>query len=148
MKRPTCVEFFDARFGRILVKYFGGDPSPIQDDWCWPEFAEAYPHLREKAEKYFETTRTGDPAQAACSMVDDCGSSREWAEGVIERAKTGNPAWAAYYMARYCGSSREWAEGVIEKAKIGDPAWAARYMFCYCGSSQEWYEEIKRKHSE
>jgi len=66
MKRPKCVQEFDVAFGRRLIRHLGGDPALIEEEWCWPEFAKAYPHLREKAERYFETTRTGDPAQAAC----------------------------------------------------------------------------------
>ena len=115
MKRPACVSIFYATFGRRLVRYLGGDPFPIEDSWCWKEFAEAYPHLRKKAEKYFETTRTGDPAWAAYCMADECGSSREWAEGVIERAKIGNFAHAAYCMTRYCGSSQEWYDKIAAR---------------------------------
>ena len=147
MKRLARVQELDTEFGRLLIKHLGGDPSPIKWNWCWREFAEDYPHLREKAEKYFETTRTGDPARAAYNMAHYYGSSREWAEGVIERAKTGNPVWAAYHMVLDYGSSREWAEGVIESAKVGDPAGAAYYMVRYCGSSREWYDEIERKNS-
>jgi len=147
MKRPKCVRTFDADFGRLLIKHLGGDPFSIEDDWCWKEFAEAYPHLREKAEKYFETTRTGDPAEAAYSMAFYDISTREWAEGVIERAKTGDPAKAAHGMVGCCGSSREWAEGVIERAQTGEIEQAAYCMWLLSGSSREWYEEIKRKNS-
>ena len=148
MRRPTCVQNFDARFGRLLIKYLGGDPSPIKNYWCWREFAQTFPHLRKRAEKYFETAKTGDPALAAYHMACDGGSSREWAEGVIERARVGDPEWAAYHMARDGGSSREWAEQVIERASVGYSALAAYRMVLYCGSSREWYEKIKREHAE
>ena len=36
-------------FARELVKHLGGDPAPIQEDWCWRQFCEQYPDLIEKA---------------------------------------------------------------------------------------------------
>ena len=144
-KRPECPDEFTTRFARELVKYLGGNPTPIKDDWCWKEFAEAYPELRQKAERYFESAKTGGPGYAAYRMVHDCGSSREWAERIIEHAQTGNPSWAAFCMVHDCDSSRKWAERVIERAETGNPAWAASKMVHFCGSSPEWAESIKRK---
>lgn len=50
-RKPRCPKDFDAAFGRRLVKYLGGDTSKIKDNWCWEQFAEAFPELREKAER-------------------------------------------------------------------------------------------------
>ena len=115
-RKPKCPCYFTVDFGRELVAYLGGDPAPIQDYWCWGDFAKQYPELRRGAEKYFEQEATqgttGDPSEAVYWMVFFCGSSRAWAESVIERAKVGYPGLAAEKMALHCGSSQEWANGV------------------------------------
>ena len=81
-ERLACPMFFDVAFGRKIVSHLGGNPSDIQDGWCWQDFGERFPELRAKAEKYFAS------------------------------AKKGNPAWAAYWMARACGSEQIWAEKI------------------------------------
>ena len=77
--------------------------------------AANFPGLREKAEQYFESATTGDPAFGAYMMVTYFGSKREWAQEVIESAKTGDPACAAYLMVADCGSKKEWAAKVKHK---------------------------------
>ena len=144
-ERPECPKFFTIEFARELIEYLGGDPTPIEDDWYWEEFARTYPELRKKAERYFESAQTGDPSWAACHMHRCCGSSQEWAERVIENARTGDPAIAAYQMHRFCGSSHEWAERVIESAQVGNPDWAASKMVHFHGSSPKWAKSIKRR---
>ena len=143
MKSPLELpRTLDAEFGRALVAELGGDPEPIEDEWCWRDFARAYPELREKAEAWFAAATAGEAAWAAYCMAYYCGSSRKWAERVIAAATAGDPSWAAYCMARDCGSSREWAEGVIAAAKTGTPADAAYWMVNDCGSSSEWAKEV------
>jgi len=87
MKRPKCPNKFTIDFARELVKYLGGDPTKINNRDCWRSLVRKYPELREKAEKYFATAKTGDPARAAYLMCRACGSSREWAEGVNRKWK-------------------------------------------------------------
>lgn len=124
MKTPKCPDKFSVKFGIELIKYLGGDPLIIENNWCWRDFAKNYPEFREKAESYFASAKTGNPALAAYLMCKNCGSNREWAETIISSAKTGDPAGAAYWMCRDCGSRKEWAESVMLAAKTGDPAWA------------------------
>ena len=110
--KPKCPNTFQLKFACRLVAYLGGDPTPIEDNWCWAEIGRQYPGLVPAAEEYFAAAKTGNPAYAAYGMTRYCGSSREWAEGVIAAAQAGNPASAAYCMERDCGSSREWADKI------------------------------------
>src|SRR3990172_2229690 len=74
-------------FARRWIAAHGADPTPVQDGWCWRDFANAYPQLREA-----------------------------WfAE--IERATVCGPAWAAYYAGLYLGMPRERVYAVIERAR-------------------------------
>lgn len=113
MNGPTCPTIPDVHFGRKLIEYFGGNSSLIKDNWCWADFTEAFPELKEKIEKYFEKAKA---AYAAYCMVKYCGSDRKWAENIIENTKICNSAHAAYCMVEFCGSNREWAEKIIENA--------------------------------
>ena len=106
--KPNCPDSFTAQFGIELVKYLGGDPAPIQNNWCWSEFAKQYSELIPLAEKYFAAATTGDPGYAAYCMVMYCGGSREWAEGVITAATTGDPINAAHLMVMILGSDDIW----------------------------------------
>jgi len=143
--KPECPEEFTTDFGRQLVEYLGGDSAPIENYWCWKHFAKHYPELREKAERYFETATTGNPAYAAYCMAHYCGSDREWAERIIERTTIGDPAEAAYAMVCDCGSDRKWAERIIERAETGDPAEAAFQLVYNAGADPEWAECVSRK---
>ena len=81
-------EGITAAWGRAMVAYLGGDPSPIADDWCWSDFAQQYPKLLEPFELYIERATPDNPGmpEAAQGMCEDFHSSREWAEAQIERA--------------------------------------------------------------
>ena len=142
MTALECPIAMDVSFGRRLVAALGGNPSAIQDTWCWRDFGRAYAHLRPAAEAYFAAAQTGDPAWAAYSLTAYCGSDRAWAEGVVERAQTGDPAWVAYLLTKNCGSDRAWAEGVVERAQTGDPAEAAYRLLWNCGSNRAWAEGV------
>ena len=117
---PRCPDGFDWRFGKKLIKYLGGDPSLVKDDWCWEQFAKTYPELIKRAEEYFEEATTGNPSFAAYKMVYHCNSKREWAEHVIENDTVGYPVYAAWRMVYYCNSSRTWAEKI-------DAKWSGRH---------------------
>lgn len=116
MRKPKCPEFLDREFGKKLVKYLGGDASKIQDDWCWKEFALAYPELREKAEKYFEEqVEKIDMSIIAYCMCKWGGSSREWAERIIEKTISIENEIVLSWMNHDLFSTREWVEKVRNK---------------------------------
>ena len=113
--RPECPDYFGTTFGRSLVEYLGGDISKIEDDDCWTQFAAKFPELRDKAMKYFEEAKTGEPSEAAFWMVLYCGAPLEWGMRVAENATTGDPSRAAYWMVKDCGAPEEWYEKIRKK---------------------------------
>ena len=57
-----CPNIFTVDWWKEFVEYLGGDPSATRNKWDW----------QEKAEKFFENAKTGDPSFGAFCLVDDC----------------------------------------------------------------------------
>ena len=54
----TAIEYLREKglsigFARLLVAELGGDPEPIEDDWCWEELLKHYAKLMPKAVEWF-----------------------------------------------------------------------------------------------
>ena len=136
---PTCPTYFNYDFGRTLVEYLGGDPTLVNNNDCWPEFAKKFPHLLKPAMAYFESATTGEPARAAYYLARYCKADLTWAQTVIQNAQTGDPALAAYCLARHCKADLTWAQAVIQNAQTGNPAYAAYCLVRHCKADLNWY---------
>jgi hypothetical protein len=101
---------------RSLLEIWGEDISPVEYDWCWEDFAKQYPHIRHRAETYFEAKLDG---AAAFKMVQFFGSSQAWAEKVIEAS---DDCTAAQLMIKHCGSDPAWAERIGRRPADGQIA--------------------------
>lgn len=97
-KEPTPTRYLTIDFAKELLSYWEEDISPIRNCWCWTTLTKEYPHLKTKAEEYFDKHKHG---LAAYCMVSYCQSKREWAEAIIEETKDEE---AAQLMIDYCGS--------------------------------------------
>ena len=106
----------DIPFARQFVVELGGDPEPIQDNWCWEDFGRAYPELAPAAMAWF--AEVGD-AWSAYRIAQYCGGDVGQAMAVAEKAKD---VWVAYELAQNCGADVGWAMGVAEEA---EDAWVA-----------------------
>ena len=94
--RPECPSSlgYDGDFGRRLVEYLGGDPSP--GPWFWCELGEKYPELTEPAFEFFRTARDGNPAYGIALLARYGGLDPERAVAALQELRLGDPGWAIY----------------------------------------------------
>lgn len=99
------------QFGRELIRYLGGDPTPIEDNWCWEDFARHYLELRPLLERFLEECRGGNIAMWTASLCIYCGSDSSWAEEQIERG-IGDVTSAHYFLCTGIDPTNERAEAI------------------------------------
>jgi len=142
-----CPQIFDIEFARKLIVQLGGDPTPVEDDWCWDDFLKLpdFDRLLPLIMDYFEHATTGNPSKVAYWLHRDCGAPLEWAQRVVENDTTGDPSWIAYKLHRFRGAPLDWAQRVIENATTGDPSEAAYRLHTDCGVPLEWVQKVKAR---
>jgi len=123
--RPECPrgpDEFDIAFGRQLVAYLGGDPSPIEDDWCWRAFGKQYPELLEPALEYFRTAQEGEPAYGIFALACWCDLDVERSLSVIRKVSVGDPARAICGLVDWCWLPLDLGFSAIRQIEVGNPA--------------------------